>query len=77
MRLNADRRARALDGASARIVSLIADQEPIASDFALRLAGCVCTCPAFWPGLRKVCDVARAEVEFGTDIDARVQPSGA
>jgi antitoxin HigA-1 len=77
LRLDADGLARALDVAPARIAPLIADEEPVTSDIALRLARCFRTRPEFWLSLQNAYDLSRAEAEFGAEIDARVQPIGA
>ena len=74
MRLDAVGLARALDVAPGRIAPLIADQEPVTSDIALRLARCFRTSPQFWLGLQTACDLSRAEAEHGAEIMARVQP---
>jgi addiction module HigA family antidote len=77
MRLDAVGLARALDVAPHRIAPLIADQEPVTSDIALRLARCFRTSPQFWLGLQAAYDLSMAEAQFGAEIAARVQPLAA
>lgn len=77
MRLDAVGLARALDVTPGRIAPLIADEEPVTSDIALRLARCFRTSPQFWLGLQTAYDLSRAEAEYGAEITARVQPLGA
>ena len=74
MRLDAVGLARALDVTPGRIAPLIADEEPVTSDIALRLARCFRTSPQFWLGLQTAYDLSRAEAEVGAEIAARVQP---
>jgi antitoxin HigA-1 len=69
--------AVALGVAPARIAPLIADQQPVTPDLALRLARCFRTSPQFWLGLQTAYDLAVAEAEHGADIAARVQPIAA
>lgn len=77
LRLDAAALAHALDVAPGSIVPLIADQQPITSDLALRLARCFRTSPQFWLGLQTAYDLAVAEAEHGAEIAARVQPLAA
>ena len=72
MRLDAVGLARALDVTPGRIAPLIADEEPVTSDIALRLARCFRTSPQFWLGLQTAYDLSRAEAEVGAEIAARV-----
>lgn len=69
--------ARALDVEPARIAPLIADQVPLTSDLALRLARCFRTTPQFWLGLQTAYDLAVARAQFGAEIEAKVQPIAA
>lgn len=69
--------ARALDVEPARIAPLIADQVPLTSDLALRLARCFRTTPQFWLGLQTAYDLAVARAQFGAEIEAKVQPLAA
>jgi len=77
LRLDAAALAHALDVAPGTITPLIADQQPVTSDLALRLARCFCTSPQFWLGLQTAYDLAVAEAEHGAEIAARVQPLAA
>jgi antitoxin HigA-1 len=77
LRMDAAALAHALDVAPARIAPLIAAQEPVTSDLALRLARCFRTSPQFWLGLQAAYDLAVAEAEHGAEIAARVQPIAA
>ena len=77
MRLDASGLARALGVAACQIVPVIADQEPMTSDLALRLARCFRTSPQFWLGLQTAYDLAMAQARFGAEIEAQVQPLAA
>ncbi|HUB14983.1 MAG TPA: HigA family addiction module antitoxin [Acetobacteraceae bacterium] len=77
LRLDAAALAHALDVAPGTIAPLIADQQPVTSDLALRLARCFRTSPQFWLGLQTAYDLAVAEAEHGADIAARVRPLAA
>ncbi len=76
-RLDASALAEALGVPSARIMRLIADQDPVTSDLALRLARYFRTTPQFWLGLQTSYDLATAQAQFGAEIEARVQPLAA
>ncbi len=69
--------ARALDVEPSRIAPLIADQGPLTSDLALRLARCFGTTPQFWLGLQTAYDLAVARARFGAEIEEKVQPIAA
>jgi antitoxin HigA-1 len=73
LHLDADALANALDVAPGSIVPLIANQQPMTSDLALRLARCFGTSPQFWLGLQTAYDLALAEAEHGAEIAARVR----
>lgn len=77
LHLDAAALACALDVAPGRIAPLIADQQPVTSDIALRLARCFRTSPQFWLGLQTAYDLSLAEAEHGAEIAARVQPLAA
>ncbi len=77
MHLDATGLAQALGVAACQITPLIADQEPVTSDLALRLARCFRTSPQFWLGLQTAYDLAMAQARFGAEIEARVQPLAA
>jgi addiction module HigA family antidote len=77
MRLDASGLARALGVAPSQIAPVIADQGPVTSDLALRLARCFRTSPQFWLGLQTAYDLAVAQAQFGAEIEARVQPFAA
>jgi antitoxin HigA-1 len=77
MRLDADGLARALGVTPARIAPVIADQEPLTSDLALRLARCFRTSPQFWLGLQTAYDLSVADARYGAEIEARVHPIAA
>ncbi len=77
MHLDAAALADALGVPQARITPVIADQEPMTSDLALRLARCFHTSPQFWLGLQTAHDLAKAQARFGTEIEARVRPLAA
>jgi addiction module HigA family antidote len=77
MRLDTAALAHALDVPPGRIAPLIANQVPVTSDIALRLARCFRTSPQFWLGLQTAYDLAQAEAEHGAEIEARVQPIAA
>jgi addiction module HigA family antidote len=69
--------AQALGIPSSQITPVIADQEPVTSDLALRLARCFRTSPQFWLGLQTAYDLAMAQAKSGAEIEARVQPIAA
>ena len=77
LRLDAGRLAQALDVPSERLDALMADQGPVTSDLALRLARCFRTSPQFWLGLQTAYDLAKTQAMFGAEIEARVQPLAA
>ena len=77
LRLDTAGLACALGVAPGRIAPLIADQQPVTSDLALRLARYFRTSPQFWLGLQTAYDLALAEAEHGAEIAARVQPIAA
>jgi addiction module HigA family antidote len=77
MRLDTTGLARALGVAPSQIAPVIADQGPMTSDLALRLARCFRTSPQFWLGLQTAYDLAMAQAQFGAEIEARVQPFAA
>lgn len=77
MQLDADGLARALGVSAGRIAPLIADQAPLTSDLALRLARCFRTSPQFWLGLQSAYDLSVAQARFGAEIEAHVQPLAA
>lgn len=75
--LDAAELARALDVEPGRIMPFIANQEPLTSDLALRLARCFRTTPQFWLGLQSAYDLAIAHAKFGAEIEAKVHPLAA
>lgn len=77
MRLDADGLARALGVSAGSITPVIADQEPLTSDLALRLARCFRTSPQFWLGLQSAYDLSVAQARFGAEIEAHVHPLAA
>lgn len=76
-RLDASGLAQALGVAPWQIAPVIADQGPMTSDLALRLARCFRTSPQFWLGLQTAYDLSMAQAQFGAEIEARVQPLAA
>lgn len=68
MHLDADRLAQALGIPASQITPVLADQEPLTSDLALRLARCFHTSPTFWLGLQTAYDLSMAEARIGDDI---------
>ena len=76
MHLDADRLAQALGIPSSQITPILADQEPMTSDIALRLARCFRTSPQFWLGLQTAYDLSVAEARFGSEIE-KLQPIAA
>lgn len=75
-RLDAAGLARALGVPSSRIAPLLASEQPVSSDIALRLARLFRTSPQFWLGLQARYDLLVAEAQFGAEI-AAVQPLAA
>lgn len=77
MHLDADRLAQALGVPSSQITPVLADQEPLTSDLALRLARCFRgTSPQFWLGLQTAFDLSVAQARFGAEIE-KLQPLAA
>jgi addiction module HigA family antidote len=72
LRLDTNRLAAALGITAGRLAPIIADEEPVTSDLALRLAKCFRTSPQFWLGLQTAYDLSMAEAEYGAEIEARV-----
>ncbi|MSO99539.1 MAG: addiction module antidote protein, HigA family [Acetobacteraceae bacterium] len=72
LHLDANGLAAALGVHAGRLEPIIADQEPVTSDLALRLAKCFRTSPQFWLGLQTAYDLSMAEALFGAEIDAHV-----
>jgi addiction module HigA family antidote len=77
LRLDSAALAHALGVSPDRIDPVIADDQPLTSDLALRLARCFKTSPQFWLGLQTAYDLAMAQARFGAEIEARVQPLAA
>jgi addiction module HigA family antidote len=73
LRLDTHGLAAALGVTEGRLEPIIADQEPVTSDLALRLAKCFRTSPQFWLGLQTAYDLSLAEARWGEEIEARVQ----
>jgi len=72
-----DLEAKALGVPASQITPVLADQEPLTSDLALRLARCFRgTSPQFWLGLQTAFDLAVAQARFGAEIE-KVQPLAA
>ncbi len=76
-RLDATGLAERLGVSPGRLAPIIADQEPMTSDLALRLARCFSTSPQFWLGLQTAYDLSMAQAQFGAEIEARVRPIAA
>ena len=72
LHLDANGLAAALGVTSGRLEPIIADQEPVTSDLALRLAKCFRTSPQFWLGLQAAYDLSKAEALYGAEIEAHV-----
>ena len=77
LRLDASALALALDVPASRLEPLMADEAPVTSDLALRLARCFRTTPQFWLALQSAYDLSLAHAEHGAEIEARVQPIAA
>jgi antitoxin HigA-1 len=65
--------AEALGVASGRLEPIIAREQPVTSDIALRLAKCFHTSPQFWLGLQTAYDLSMAHAMFGAEIEAQVR----
>ncbi len=76
-RLDATGLAERLGVAPGKLAPIIADQEPMTSDMALRLARCFSTSPQFWLGLQTAYDLSMAQAQFGAEIEASVRPIAA
>lgn len=72
LRLDTRGLAVALGVSEGRLEPIIADEEPVTSDLALRLAKCFRTSPQFWLGLQTAYDLSMAQARFGAEIDAHV-----
>jgi antitoxin HigA-1 len=73
MRIDTHGLAAALGVAEGRLEPIIADEQPVTSDLALRLAKCFRTSPQFWMGLQAAYDLSLAKDRYGAEIEARVQ----
>ena len=73
MRLDTAGLAEALGVSSGRLEPIIAREEPVTSDIALRLAKCFQTSPQFWLGLQTAYDLSMAHALFGAEIEAQVR----
>jgi addiction module HigA family antidote len=73
MHLDTDGLAAALGITSGRLEPIIAREEPVTSDLALRLAKCFHTSPQFWLGLQTAYDLSMAHAMFGAEIEAHVR----
>jgi antitoxin HigA-1 len=73
MRLDTDGLAAALGVTAGRLEPIIAHQEPVTSDLALRLARCFHTSPQFWLGLQTAYDLSMAHARYGAEIEAHVR----
>ena len=74
MQLDTPGLAAALGVTEGRLRPIIADEQPVTSDLALRLAKCFRTSPQFWLGLQNAYDLSMAQAEMGAEIEARIQP---
>jgi addiction module HigA family antidote len=77
MSLDASGLAEALGVAPGKLAPIIADQQPMTSDMALRLAKCFSTSPQFWLGLQTAYDLSLAQAQFGAEIEANVRTMAA
>jgi addiction module HigA family antidote len=73
MRLDTHGLAAALGVTEGRLRPIIADEGPVTSDLALRLAKCFRTSPQFWLGLQAAYDLSMAQAMYGAEIEAHVQ----
>src|ERR1700692_2054856 len=73
MRLDTRGLADALGVSEGRLQPIIADQEPVTSDLALRLAKCFRTSPQFWLGLQTAYDLSMAEDRYGGESEPHVR----
>ncbi len=73
--LSANQLALALGVPSGRIVEILNRKRGISADTALRLARYLGTSAQFWMNLQGQYDLSIAQQEFGTAIEARVQPA--
>ena len=77
MHIDTEGLAAALGVSSGRLAPIIAYQQPVTSDLALRLARCFHTSPQFWLGLQTAYDLSMADAMFGAEIEAQVRPLAA
>ncbi len=73
LRLDTAGLAEALGVSSGRLEPIIAREQPVTSDIALRLAKCFQTSPQFWLGLQTAYDLSMAHAMFGAEIEAQVR----
>ena len=73
MQLDTAGLAAALGVSSGRLEPIIADEEPVTCDLALRLAKCFHTSPQFWLGLQTAYDLSMAHAMFDAEIEAKVR----
>jgi len=73
LRLDTAGLAEALGVSSGRLEPIIAREQPVTSDIALRLAKCFHTSPQFWLGLQTAYDLSMAHAMFGAEIEAQVR----
>jgi addiction module HigA family antidote len=73
LRLDTAGLAEALGVSSGRLEPIIAREQPVTSDLALRLAKCFHTSPQFWLGLQTAYDLSMAHAMFGAEIEAQVR----
>jgi antitoxin HigA-1 len=72
LRLDTQNLAAALGVSAGRLAPIIADEEPVTCDLALRLAKCFSTSPQFWLGLQTAYDLSLAKARYGAEIEAHV-----
>jgi antitoxin HigA-1 len=73
LRLDTAGLAEALGVSAGRLEPIIAREQPVTSDIALRLAKCFHTSPQFWLGLQTAYDLSMAHAMFGAEIEAQVR----
>ena len=72
--ISADELADALDVPLSRVTMILDGQQGITADSALRLARFFGTTPELWLNLQQTCELRRAEVDVGRQIEQRVTP---
>ena len=72
--MSASALAKALDVPTNRITAILKGQRGMTANTALRLSRYFGTTPQLWLNLQKTFELRVAEIEFGKEIEERIQP---